>query len=67
MPIKSGRNYLCIIDNKTIPRIQILQNIPKMPVLDTPVLQREMHKPRGAPVLQRILGDQFLWEIIIKI
>ena len=64
---QSGRNYFRIIDNQTISWIQFIDNLTKYMMLCLPCLFIKYHKAGGRAVLQRILCDQFLRKIIIKI
>ena len=56
-----------IVDDQTVSLIQIVQNVCKMSVFHGSVFHRKMKKPGRTAVFQRILCDQFLRKIIIKI
>ena len=65
--IKTCRDNLGIIDHKTVSLMQVIQYIGKMTMFDTSIFQGQMHQSGRTSVLQRILSDQFLRQIIIKI
>lgn len=65
--IKTCRDNLGIIDHKAVSLMQVIQYIGKMTMFNTSIFQGQMHQSGRASVLQRILSDQFLRQIIIKI
>ena len=62
-----GRNHLRVIDDKAVPFLQIGGNIPKPFMLDLPRILVQHKQPGRRPVLQRVLRNQFLRQIKIKI
>ena len=62
-----GRNYLGIIDDQAVPGLQIFLDIPEGPVFHFAGILVQNHQSGGSAVLQRILRNQFLGQVIIKI
>lgn len=65
--VKSGRNDLRIINDKTVLRVQLINNIFKYFMLNITGFPVQNHQSGAGTVRQRILGDQFFRQIIIKI
>ena len=66
-PVEPGRNDLRIIKNQTVSVSQVVDHLHEMLVSDFACPSVQNHQPGGASVLQRILRDQLLRQIIIKI
>ena len=65
--VQPRRDYFCIIDDQAVSRLQVFQDFPEMSVLHLPGHLVQVHQPGRAAVFQRILRDQFLRKVIIKI
>ena len=64
---QSGRDYLCIIYHETIAFIQIIDNLTEYMMSDLTGFFVHCHKSGRGTVFKRILRDQLLRKIIIKI
>ena len=64
---KAGRQHPGVIHHQAVPRIQIVDDIIKMPVLQRAGSPVQHQKPGAVPPLQRRLGNQLLRQIIPKI
>ena len=64
---KTGRDYFRIIDYQTVSWIQIINDFTKNMVFDMSCFLIQYHQSGTGSILQRILSDQFLRKIIIKI
>ena len=61
------RDHLGVVDHQAVPASQILFDVPEGLVFRFPSLPVQDHQPRGSPVFQGILRDEFLREFVIKI
>ena len=64
---QSCRNNLGIIDNKTVSRFQIICNIVKNLMFYFSSILIQQHQSGAGTVCQRVLCNQFLRQIVIKI
>ena len=64
---QTGRDDLRIIYHQAVARIQIFDNVTEHPVLHSARLPVQDQQAGAASVLQRILRDQLLGKVIIKI
>ena len=65
--VQAGRNDLRVIDDKAVPRVQISSDMFKISMLDFSCFPVQMQQPGSGTVGKRVLRDQFLRQIIIKI
>ena len=67
LPDEPCRDNLCVIYHKTVAGIQVVDDIIEMPVLGLSGIPVHNHQPRTGSVRKRILRNQFLRKIIVKI
>ena len=67
MAQQSGRQNPGVIHHQAVARLQIIQNIIKMPVAHLAALPVQHQEPGGVPLQQRGLSDQFFRQFIPKI
>lgn len=67
MPTESTGVDFRIVQNKDVPRMQILGSIPKGDVLDLAALPVQDEESRSGPILQRRLRDQFGRELEVVV
>ena len=64
---EARRNYLCVVQDQAVAGLQVLCNVPEMSVLNLAALPVQHHEPRGSSVLERILRNQLLRQLVVKI
>ena len=65
--VETRRNDLCIVDDQGVSRFKEGGDIPEASVRNLAGFPVQVHETRGGPVEKRILCDQLLRKIIIKI
>ena len=65
--VNARRQHAGIVEHETVAGVQVIDNIAKMPVLQSTGLFVEHHQARGVPRLNRRLGDQLLRQVKVKI
>ena len=65
--VNARRQHAGIVEHETVAGVQVIDNIAKMPVLQSTGLFVEHHQARGVPRLDRRLGDQLLRQVKVKI
>ena len=62
-----GGDHLSIIDHQHVPRTDVIDYISKSPMFQFTCLPVDYQEPGGIPGLNRLLGNQFLGQIVIKL